>query len=103
MIPDNNDCKAEVAELKNQMFILLLALVVISGTFAVYIYREATNTNKDFQQLQPMSAVIPQQEAAISNFLVGVVFYGNKHPDFVPILKKYGVVPTSGGATPPAH
>ncbi len=103
MIPDNNNnCEAEISALKNQMFILLLALVVISGTFAVYIYREATNANKDFQQLQPMSAVIPQQEAAIGNFVASLAAYGNKHPDFLPVLKKYGIVPAPGG-NPPAH
>jgi hypothetical protein len=99
-LSDNNNCDAEIAALKNQMFTLLLALVVISGTFTVYLYREASNANKDVQQL---NAVVPQQEIAINNFLGSLVAYGNKHPDFLPVLKKYGIVPAPGGSNPPAH
>jgi hypothetical protein len=99
-IPDNNNYAAEISALKNQVFTLLLALVVVSGTLTVYLYREATNANKDVQQL---NAAVTQQEGSINNFVGSLVAYGNKHPDFLPVLKKYGIVPAPGGGSPPAH
>ena len=40
MIPENSN--EEIAALKNQVFTLLIALIVISGTLTVFLYRQAS-------------------------------------------------------------
>jgi hypothetical protein len=101
---ENNDTNSEIAALKNQVFVLLVALVVVTGTLTVYLYRQASIANKDFDQNYK---AFTQTQASINTFVERIVAYGEKHPDFVPVLKKYGIAPVPGipanapaGATP---
>jgi type II secretory pathway component PulF len=89
---DNN----EIAALKNQVFTLLVALIVVSGTLTVYLYRQVSLAGKDLTQGQQLSNVLSQNEAAVSTFVTRLVSYGEKHPDFQPVLKKYGIAPVPG-------
>jgi type II secretory pathway component PulF len=106
MLTDNNN--AEIAALKNQVFTLLVALIVVSGTLTVYLYRQASLTRKDMaliqQQGKQITAVLNQNEAVVSTFVTRLMAYGEKHSDFVPVLKKYGLAPGAGvpAATPAA-
>jgi type II secretory pathway component PulF len=90
MLNDNND---EIAALKNQVFTLLVALIVISGTLTVFLYRQTSLAGKDIAQGQQMASMLNQNEAAMIGFVNRLVAYGEKHPEFVPVLKKYGVAP----------
>jgi len=98
MLPDNNnDTSAEIAALKNQLFTLLIALIVVSGTFAVYLFRQTSIAGKELTQGQQLQAVMNQNEANIIGFVNKLVAYGEKHPDFAAsVLKKYGIVPVPG-------
>ncbi len=106
MLPDNNanDTSAEIAALKNQIFTLLVALIVVSGTLTVYLYRQVSTAGKDIAQGQQLTAVLNQNEAVVQNFVTRLVQYGEKHPDFAQqVLKKYGIEPRPGvPATAPA-
>lgn len=93
MTPDNNN---EIAALKNQVFTLLLALIVVSGTLTVYLYRQVSLAGKDLAQGRLLSAELNQHEVAVSTFVTELVNYGEKHPDFVQVLKKYGIAPVPG-------
>ena len=93
---------AEIAALKNQVFILLVALIVVSGTLTVFLFRQVSLTNKDLAQGQQLATVLNQNEAAVSAFVTKLVAYGQRHPDFVPVLKKYGLTPPPAGAFAPA-
>ena len=89
MTPDNqND---EIAVLKNQVFILLVALIAVSGTFAAVLYRQASMATKDIAQSQRVSAQLHANEQVIGTFVSRLAAYGQKHPDFLPVLKKNGV------------
>jgi hypothetical protein len=92
--PENND--GELAALKNQMFTLLVALIVVSGTLTVFLYRQASLTNKDITQTQQLGTALIQNENNIAVFVSKLVGYGEKHPDFVPVLRKYGIAPVPG-------
>jgi len=98
MLPDNNnDTSAEIAALKNQLFTLLIALIVVSGTFTVYLFRQTSIAGKELAQGQQLQAVMNQNEAAIMGFVNKLVAYGEKHPDFTAnVLKKYGIAPVAG-------
>ena len=95
------DLAGQVAALQRQVFTLLLALIVVSGTLVAYLGYESHHLGKDIyaintQIVQPYNQKLP----AIGTFLNQLVAYGQTHPDFQPILKKYGIVPPP--ATNPA-
>jgi hypothetical protein len=96
MISPENNNDGDIAALKNQVFTLLVALIVVSGTLTVFLYRQASLTNKDIAQTKQMSAILSQNENNIAVFVTKLVAYGEKHPDFVPLLKKYGIAPVPG-------
>ena len=80
--------------LRHQVFTLLLALVVVSGTLTVFLYRQASITGKDITAIKPQVTQIikafSQDRPGMENFVKQLTTYGVTHPDFQPILKKYG-------------
>jgi len=103
MIPESNSNNSEIAALKNQCFTLLMALIVVSGTLTVYLYRQMSITGSDLTQAKQLNVMVTQNEMSIENFLKQLVAYGQTHPDFVPVLKKYGLTgnPAAPLATSP--
>lgn len=100
--PETNspsDLAGQVAALQRQVFTLLLALIVVSGTLVAYLGYESHHLGKDIaaingQVVQPYKQKLP----AIEGFISQVVAYGQAHPDFRPVLIKNGVV----AVVPPA-
>ena len=95
MTPETNN-NSEITALKNQVFTLLVALIVVSGTLTVYLYRQVSLAGKDLAAGQQLTTVLNQNEAAVQTFVTRLVAYGQKHPEFVPLLKKYGIAPVPG-------
>jgi hypothetical protein len=101
--PETNpspDLAGQVAALQRQVFTLLLALIVTSGTLVAYLFYESHHMGGDIngirtQVIQPYNKKLP----AIQNFVNQLVAYGNTHPDFHPILVKYGIVPAKPAPT----
>jgi hypothetical protein len=98
----NPDSNSEVFALQRQMFSLLIALLIVSGTVTTYLYRQASIINKDIEAVKPQAqqviGVFNQNQALMVSFLNQLVTYSQTHPDFRPILLKYGINPT---AVPP--
>jgi hypothetical protein len=89
---------SEIAALKNRVFTLFMAIIVISGTLTVYLYRESSLAGKDLVQAERLDAMVTQNEATLTNFVSKLTAYGEKHPDFLPVLKKYGIAPQPAAA-----
>ena len=88
-----SDLAGQVAALQRQVFTLLLALLVVSGTLVAYLGYESYHLNKDInaintQVVQPYKQKLP----AIQSFVSQIIAYGQARPDFRPILVKNGVV-----------
>ena len=98
MIPENQN--EEIAALKNQMFILLVALIVVSGTLTAVLYRQASTATKDLTQNERVSAQLRTNALVIETFVRELVTYGEKHPEFLPVLRKNGIMPPAGAAAP---
>jgi hypothetical protein len=97
----------ELAALRTQVFILLVALFVVSGTLTVYLYSQARSAGKDLEAIRPQAQQVigglRQNERLIQDFVNALVAYGQTHPDFVPVLAKYNIAPVKGvppGASP---
>ena len=90
------DSNSEISALRNQVFVLLIALIVVSGTLTVYLFRQASLMRKDIdsfkQQTQQIFVAFDKNKALIGGFESQLIAYGKTHPDFVPILAKYGLV-----------
>ena len=109
----NPDSNSEISALRNQVYVLLIALIVVSGTLSVFLYRQASIARKDIDAIKPQAEQLVtsfnQNQTVIANFVNQLVAYGQTHPDFVPVLAKYGIAPVKGipagapvGATPAA-
>ena len=88
------DSNSESSALRNQMFIQLIALIIVTGTVAVYLYRQASMEGKQIAQAQQVIDRYRQVEPQVVTFINGLVAYGEQHPDFSQqVLKKYGITP----------
>ena len=94
----------QIAALQRQVFVLLLALVVVSGTLASYLYYQSRVMGKTIENVKPQAMQVIQtykqvtanlNHAAISNFVSQINAYASTHPDFQPVLKKYGWTPAA--------
>jgi len=100
--PVQTELMDQVVALRHQVFTLLLALVVVSGTVTVYLYRQASLASKEMTAIKPqatqMIAAFKRDQPSMETFVKQLTAYGVTHPDFQPILKKYGIVPPPAGA-----
>ena len=86
---------AQCAALQRQVFTLLLALFIVSGTLTVFLWRQARYAQKDLEAVKAPAAQLiqafNQEKPNMDKFVVQLVDYGRAHPDFVPILNKYRI------------
>lgn len=101
--PASDDLIHQVAALRCQINVLLLALIVVSGTLATYLLYQWHSIGRDLDAIEPQARAIVQNYdrniPAIQKFIQELTAYGQQHPDFQPILKKYGILPTLPAAT----
>jgi sensor histidine kinase regulating citrate/malate metabolism len=99
----NPDLEWQVVALQRQVFLLLLALVVISATIVFYLLCESRFMGTDLSQFQPQAMQVirtfDQHAQAIQNFNTQLNNYALTHQNFQPVLMKYGWTPN---ATAPA-
>ena len=98
----------QVESLQHLITSLLVLLVIVSGTLSIFLLRQWQMARKDLAAIQPSALQIiadynkdrgPRMDA----FIDKVKDYGRTHPDFVPILVRYGLgtnAAPAAGATP---
>ena len=95
---ETSDLRSEIEALRQQVWVMLVLMVVISGTLSTFLLVQMKNANKDLQENHQVVA----QGAGMDQFLSRMVDYGKTHPDFVPILNKYGITVQNAPAPSPA-
>ena len=92
----NDDSNSQISALQRQVFALLIALIVVSGTLTVFLYRQASIVGKDIEAVKPQAQQIigafNQNLTLMDGFVKNLIVYGQTHPDFQPVLLKYGLV-----------
>jgi hypothetical protein len=88
----------QIGALQRQSFILHLALMVVSGTlvfFLCYQAHVASSTLENFRQQtqQMIKNYAGLNHDSIDTFASQITAYAVTHPDFQPVLKKYGWTP----------
>jgi hypothetical protein len=85
----------QISALRRQASWLLLALIVVSGTLTVFLWHQSRVTGQTIGALKPeairITKVYEQNRPGMEKFVRQLVVYGQSHPDFQPILKKYGI------------
>lgn len=95
----NSDLEWQVAALQRQVFLLLLALVVVTATIVFYLFCESRFMGNDLADVQPEAMQIirtfQQNSQAIQNFHAQIGNYATTHQSFQPVLRKYGWTPNA--------
>ena len=95
--PESSDLNGQVAALQRQVFSLLLALIVIGGTLTAFLFYQSHVLGKDIEAFRPQAMPIIQtfnvNHANMEKFVQQLVVYSQTHPDFRPVLQKYGINP----------
>lgn len=112
--PSDSDVAAQLKTAQRQVSNLLVMLLVVSGTFSIYLFQEVRYDRANLAVLAPQA----QQQAqaneliatynqksvpAMQNFFTQLGEYSKTHPDVLPILAKYGLVqqkPQAAGVPP---
>lgn len=94
----STDLSQQIDALRRQLLTLLLALIIVSGTLTVFLYRQASITRRDIAAIKPQAAQIiqsfNQNRPLIQNFVQQLAAYGQAHPEFQQqVLRKYGITP----------
>ena len=100
--PNTNDLQAQCDALRHLIVSILILVIVISGTLGIYLLRQWQSSRKDLAAIRPQAAQMIAEYQKVSaplmtDFVKKVTEYGRTHPDFAPILAKYGLKP--GGPT----
>jgi hypothetical protein len=105
--PLANDSQDQIDSLRHLLISVLILVIVVSGTFNLYLLRQVKYAKMDLggvrQQANQMIAEYKRvNEPLMQEFLRKITDYGKTHPDFAPILTKYGVRATPITGAPPA-
>jgi hypothetical protein len=105
--PDLSDLQAQYDALRHLIVSLMILVVVISGTLNIYLLRQWRSTSKDLTAIRPQATQMIAEFQKVSgplmqDFVKKITDYGRAHPDFVPVLAKYGLKPSTPTNPPPA-
>ena len=110
--PPENDLQSQVDSLRHMLASVLVLIVIVAGTFDLFLLRLVKNTRTERDGMNAMVAEYNKTTApAMNDFVKKLTDFGKTHADFNPILVKYGLVNRPGAApstatpaatTPPA-
>src|SRR5437867_2480250 len=105
--PDLNELQAQYEALRHLVVSILVLAVVVSGTLTIYLLRQYRFTHSELVQFRPGAVQMITEYQKIrgpvqDQFLYRLTEYGRTHPDFAPIMTKYGLKPATPSNAAPA-
>jgi hypothetical protein len=102
-----SDVQAQFDDLRHLIVSVLILVIVISGTLNIYLLRQWRSTSRDLAAIRPQAAQMIaeyQQKSGplMGDFIKKITEYGRSHPDFGPVLAKYGIKPAAATGAAPA-
>lgn len=98
------ELKAQCAQLRAQTHNLRIAQLIVAFAVAGFFWVEARRNGQALETMRPQAAqvadVTKKQSPAINDFVNRLAEFGRTHPDFVPVLTKYGIPTTPASAVP---
>lgn len=94
--PAPAELSEQIAALRRQIFTLLLALIVVSGTLAAFLFYQSRVFGKDIANVKPQAMQIiqgfNQSRPKLEDFVNQLITYGQTHPEFQQqVLEKYHI------------
>ena len=97
------DFKQEVQALRVFVIKLQSALIALTWLFGVFVFIQFWRARGELAVVRPQAAQIielgKRKEQPINQFVVQLADYGRTHPDFAPIINKYGIAALTTNAT----
>jgi hypothetical protein len=101
----DSDLQAQFDALRHLVTSILILLIVISGTFNIYLLRQWRTVSKELTQIQqqaaPLIADYQKSGPLMDDFINRIADYGRTHADFSPIMGKYNLRPAAATSAPP--
>lgn len=99
------DLSEQCAALQRQINTLLLALVVLSGTFAIFMWRQSRYAHADLEAAKnaagPALNVFKQKEKpAYDTYEAHLAEFARTHPDFKTLMNSFQIQLTPGPTAP---
>jgi hypothetical protein len=103
---DLDQLRAQYNSLHGLVVSTVVLLIVFSMSFNLYLLRQLKFTRAELGAIRPQAQqIIADYQAgsgrAMDEFVKKIAEYGQAHPDFAPILVKYGIKPTPPAAAAP--
>ena len=105
--PVSSEFQAPLDSLRHLVISVLVLLIVVSGTFNLYLLRQVKYARLDLKGVRPQAAQMLEEYNRVNaplmqEFLKKLTEYSRTHPDFTPILTKYGIRANAVTGAPPA-
>ena len=101
-----SDLQAQYDALRHLVTSTLILVIVISGTFNIYLLRQWRSVSRELAQMRPQAAqlIADYQKSGplMDDFVNKITDYGRTHADFAPILAKYNLRPAGATGAPAA-
>jgi hypothetical protein len=102
-----SELRAQYDSLHHLVASILVLLIVVSGTLWIYLLRQVKSTKSELEAIRPqaMNIITQYQKTtgpATDEFVRRLMEFGRTHPDFVPVLTKYGIKPAGAPGAVPA-
>jgi hypothetical protein len=98
------ELKQQCAQLQAQTHNLRIAQLIVALAVAGFFWVEARRNGQALETMRPQAAQIAEvtkkQSPAVNDFVNRLAEFGRTHPDFVPVLTKYGIPTTTTSAVP---
>jgi hypothetical protein len=98
------ELKEQCAQLRGQTHNLRIAQLIVALAVAGFFWVEARRNGQALETMRPQAAqvadVTKKQTPAINDFVNRLAEFGRTHPDFVPVLTKYGIPTATTAAVP---
>jgi hypothetical protein len=107
-----SDLAGQLRMAQRQLSNLMVVLLVVSGTLAIFLWQQVRYAKADLVTLQVQSQQLEQARQIIADynsksvpamqkFLNDLGQYAGSHPDVLPIMAKYGLVQRKPASTDP--
>jgi hypothetical protein len=105
--PQSSSVSEALTTLQLQLQATLIILIMLSGALNLYLYRQFSTLRKEVAAIEPQVAQLNDgyQRATVplkNKFLSLLTDYTKTHPDFQPIMDKYGIQAAPTAAVPAA-
>ena len=102
--PDASPLQAQLEDLRHLLISVLILLVVVSGTFSVFLLRHWTQTRRDLaayriEESPLIEAYNKQAGPQMDAFIEKLKEYSRTNQNVAQMLARYGITPTGAPAS----